>query len=64
MPIYTYECNMCGHQKEIFASSAKTRPKVVKCDNDKCIYYMYFIMSACNFKINGYNEKNGYTKEV
>ena len=61
MPIYEYQCNICGYKKEII-TTIKNAPKVVKCD--KCIYYMYKIRSACNFVVNGYNEKNKYSKEA
>ena len=60
--LYEYKCINCSHNFEIF-SSISDRDKPIfkncpKCDERTIIR----VPSISHFKINGYNEKNGYSK--
>lgn len=61
MPIYTFKCNECKKEKDLFFS-LKERKKFVKCDCSENTY-MRRVMTLANFVINGFNEKNGYSNQ-
>ena len=58
MPLHRFECKKCNHITERIVSNDIRRITCVVCDTwaDK-------IMSASNFKINGYSESNGYSRK-
>lgn len=56
MPIYQYECE-CGKIKTVVTLKASDE-KEQKC---YCGKTMKKVVSSGSFKINGYNEKNGYS---
>lgn len=63
MPIYEYNCSVCGAIVEKIYK-IEDKPEVVGCDNCKeegRDYFMFPIMSSGSFVINGYNELNGYS---
>ena len=55
MPIYEYECKNCGNKEEIISTQLLEE---IKCEKCGCI--MKLLISKTNFKVNGYNAKNGY----
>lgn len=55
MPIYDYECKDCGHKFEELARVEDTK---LVCK--KCLGTGYRLPSAPNFRITGFNAKNGY----
>jgi len=58
MPIYRFECKKCGYAEErITTSNSKTIPCTA------CGGIAGKVLSAGYFKINGYNEKNGYSNK-
>lgn len=59
MPIYQYHCNACGHEFEKFSNSTKTESEICEKCGKKCKK----IISLSSFIINGYSEKNGYSKK-
>jgi putative FmdB family regulatory protein len=59
MPIYQYRCNACGHEFEKFNKSTKIKTEVCEKCGKKC----QKIISLSSFIINGYSEKNGYSKK-
>jgi len=65
MPLYQFECKKCGFTFEHIMSIAdgelfkKAKGNCPSCQETKSVVK---VMSAGTFKINGYNEKNGYSK--
>ena len=59
MPIYQYECETCGHQFE--KHTKKINDKHKSCT--KCGKRAKKLISVSSFVINGYSEKNGYSKK-
>ena len=60
MAIYEYKCKKC--LRIIVRSFPIDRfPKTVTCD--KCGREAEKMISVSNFKVNGYSERNGYSKE-
>jgi putative FmdB family regulatory protein len=57
MPIYEYECR-CGNKIELFLKNIDENGEIVCW---KCNLPMKRIISTSFFKINGFNEKNGYS---
>jgi len=57
MPIYIYLCPSCGKRTEKITTSDR---KMVWCSCGK-IAKRIFCAEGTTFKINGYNEKNGYS---
>ena len=59
--IYEYECPVC-HEKVEEIKPLRDRDCTPKCK--KCVDEVLTkrVMSASIFKINGYNESNGYSK--
>lgn len=66
MPIFEYRCDMCGRTIEIFENTNKYNDiNAIQCQNceDRGKDSLAFkIISRTNFKVNGYNAANGYTK--
>lgn len=65
MPIYEYRCEQCGRTKEKFHPVIpKEIPEVIRevcpCE-DVGLAHFHRVMSAPNFRINGYSYKNGYS---
>ena len=58
LPIYVYKCRYCGHEFEELVLDRKN-----KVDCPKCGLSTKRIPSVSNFIVNGYNEKNGYSKK-
>ena len=58
MPIYEYKCRTCKKISESFESTYKNARKVILCP--ECGQDAFKIMSTGTFKVNGFNEKNGY----
>ncbi len=59
MPLYEYQCSKCKRTLEKF-STISNRKDIINCI---CGYTAKRIISSSFFKINGYNESNGYAKE-
>ncbi|NOR27647.1 MAG: zinc ribbon domain-containing protein [Lutibacter sp.] len=55
MPIYILRCKNCEREIEELVFN---KDKIFKCNN--CGTVMKKVMSASNFVINGYSEKNSY----
>lgn len=63
MPIYEYECVICGKVVEHECKASK-KPLVIKCEcyiDGIMPSLMRPIISRSSFVINGFNEKNGYS---
>ena len=60
MPIFEYQCIKCGYIFEEVNINNVTKLSV-KCPN--CEKLAKRIMSTGSFRIKGYSEKNGYSKE-
>ncbi len=58
MPLYEFYCEDCN---DTFDSIENMGTKYIMCF---CGSKAYKIMSVPNFKINGYSESNGYSKET
>ena len=59
MPIYEFECWNCDHiEEKIFTFREAEVRQTVLCS--ECGYECGRIMSAPNFKVVGFNAKNGY----
>lgn len=57
--LYEFECTECN---EIYESLEDMNTHVIACPNPDCKVGLAFrIMSCCNFRVTGYNAKNGYT---
>lgn len=63
MPIYEFKCEMCGHTIEALTSirdiQAYHCPFCAEQGKDNLAFK---IISKSNFKINGFNASNGYSK--
>lgn len=66
MPIYEFQCESCGHKKEILMVKKSDWKGSHKLGCDKCKGKYKKVISAPNFKVEGFNEKNRYshTKDV
>jgi len=60
MPIYEYQCEKCGYIFEEVNINNITKLSV-ECPHCKGLSKK--IMSSGSFRIKGYSEKNGYSKE-
>ena len=63
MPIFNYKCPNCGAEEEIICNF-NNRPEVIKCTcrGDGVLpTLMRRVFTFGNFKVNGYNERNGYS---
>ena len=58
MPIYEYECNHCGHVQELITKSACNTRAYMMCE--ECGGACSKVPSAANFRVTGFNAKNGY----
>ena len=56
MPIFEYECIICGNIEERILSKPQ---QAIACA--KCGHTSLKIMSAAHVKVNGYNAINGYS---
>lgn len=64
MPIYEYKCEKCLKiSSRLKTGSVETKELNHVCLCDYCGYPADKIISASSFKINGYNYKNGYSKD-
>ncbi len=62
MPIYEFECESCGHKKEILIMKQSDLKGSRKLGCDKCKGMYKKIMSAPSDPIvHGFNEDNGYS---
>jgi len=61
MPIYEFKCPSCGHEKEILITKSSDLKGSHKLGCDECKGMYEKVMSAANFKIDGYNAKNRYS---
>ena len=66
MPLYEFECSSCGFTFE-YLMSVEDGDRIKECGGDcpNCNEKgtVQKKMSCGNFVINGYNEKNGYSKK-
>ena len=65
MPIYEFKCQECGniderHFKLDMVKSITTGELTPRCQ--KCEGTTRLITSTSNFRVKGFNEKNGYSK--
>jgi putative FmdB family regulatory protein len=62
--IYTYKCHKCGHKFEqelkVDYRYEPTLKVCIRCGE----YAVKKEVDAANFKVNGYSEKNGYSKKT
>jgi putative FmdB family regulatory protein len=66
MPLYQYQCSKCSNIYESFVSlhiGPNNVDNTIHPDCPLCSAHGKKIISAVSFKINGYSEKNGYSKE-
>lgn len=69
MPIYNYKCTHCGATREVICKYEE-REDIIACGNhwrktpDDDRMTMVLLLSSSSFVINGFSEKNGYSKEV
>lgn len=61
MPIYEFQCESCGHKKEILIMKKSDLKGSHKMGCDKCKGMYKQVISAANFKVDGYNAKNLYS---
>jgi putative FmdB family regulatory protein len=62
MPIYEFECSVCGHTKEILMIKKSDWKGSHKLGCDKCKGMYHKIISAPSDPVvKGFNEKNGYS---
>jgi putative FmdB family regulatory protein len=63
MPIYEFQCEMCGKKFERI-SKDKTLQAIhcPECEKDGKDNLAFKIISRTNFKVNGFNADNGYSK--
>ena len=63
MPYYSYRCNRCGFQDEMF-SEVKNRDKSLPCEQEGCTGNMIREFEAPAFQLKGDGwYKDGYTKK-
>ncbi len=58
MPVYEYKCRTCKKVSESFEKTYEGARRVILCP--ECGQDAYKIMSVGGFKVNGFNEANGY----
>lgn len=58
MPFYEYQCKICEKVSQKWEPSIKDMKKEIQCE---CGRTANKIISNSSFKINGFNEKNGYS---
>lgn len=62
MPIYEFECELCGHRKEILILKESDLKGSHKLGCDKCKgMYKRIISAPAEPIIHGFNAKNGYS---
>lgn len=63
MPLYNYKCHKCGYSFELVHTvDCRYEPTLSVCPRCK-EYTVKKDINTVSFKINGYNEKNGYSKK-
>ncbi len=63
MPIYEYECDVCGATEEyILPIEKKDIHNFMGCSTCKTGQIFRTISTGTGFKMKGYSEKNGYSK--
>lgn len=63
MPIYEFECQNCGTKYEkIIDDNGVQAIHCPKCEKDGKDSLAFKIISLTNFKVNGFNADNGYSK--
>lgn len=60
MPIHEYRCFRCGDEQEVIFTSIEQAEKSVNPPCEKCGAFTECMVSAANFKVAGFNAKNGY----
>lgn len=63
MPIYEFECEACGHKKEILIVKKSDLKGSHKLGCDKCKGMYKRILSPTNFKVEGYSADNQYSNK-
>ena len=61
MPIYEFQCESCGHKKEILIIRKSDMKGSNKMGCDKCKGMYKKVMSAAHFNMKGFSEKNSYS---
>jgi putative FmdB family regulatory protein len=63
MPIYEYKCDMCGNKFERLTKDRKIEAyHCPYCEKNGKDALAFKIISRTNFKVNGHNASNGYSK--
>lgn len=63
MPIYEFKCDMCGNKFEKLVKDNKIQAShCPTCEKQGKDNLAFRIISRTNFKVNGFNAANGYTK--
>lgn len=60
MPLHEFICKKCGHQMEKLIFN-ETEEKSLRCE--KCGDEVKKILSTFSFEVNGFNEKNSYSRK-
>lgn len=60
MPIYEYECRNCGNTEEFLAKNYDEGRAVGYLQCTECAGVCSRVMTSANFRITGFNAKNGY----
>ena len=60
MPIYEYECASCDYTRDVLFTSIGEAERAINMPCEKCGAFIVRKMSAPNFRVTGFNAKNGY----
>lgn len=60
MPIHEYECTSCDFKKDVLFTSVSEAERALNIPCGRCGAFTKRNMSAPNFKVVGFNAKNGY----
>lgn len=65
MPIYLYQCQDCGekYEKILKMNQGNIEDSTLYTECPKCEGEGVKQLVTCHFKINGYSESNGYSKQ-
>ena len=58
MPIYEFKCMTCKKVSEVWVKNSEMNKRIIDCPT--CGQDARKILSAGNFKVNGFNYANGY----